>query len=187
MTTSLWSACGVHSSMKTFIYIGMPQPQRWQRGLNGTSSSTTRIGRTRVSATARRQLSTGPDLSHQPNKNGQPLAFSTASPGHGGFEFIAFLGKLVAEDNSHDQPLATEVVREGRDDGPPLPQPLRHLRGARVALQRCPILRTDGGQSIRSILFSSVRGLDIGVKYSHGLTGRACRPSISIPDGYAFA
>jgi len=30
----------------------------------------------------------------------------------------------------------------------------------------CPILRADGGQSIRSILFSSVRGPDIGVKYT---------------------
>ena len=33
------------------------------------------------------------------------------SLGYGRFEFIAFLGKLVAEGNSHDQPLTTDVAR----------------------------------------------------------------------------
>jgi hypothetical protein len=37
---------------------------------------------------------------------------------------------------------------------------------ARVALQRCPILRTGDSQSTSSILFSSVRGLDFGVNYT---------------------
>ena len=69
-------------------------------------------------------------------------------------------------------------------DTSPLPQPLRHLRGARVALQRCPILRTDDEQSTRSILFSSVRGLDIGVKYrEHEAGGPLTEEVINIPLG----
>ena len=65
--------------------------------------------RTKAWTIARRLRSTGPDLVGPLNQDNHLCAFSTELFSHGRFEFIAFLGKLVAEDNSHGQPLASEV------------------------------------------------------------------------------
>lgn len=52
-----------------------------------------------------------PDLEGQLDQDNHLLPFSTVPLGYGRFEFIAFLGKWVAEGNSHDQPLTTDVAR----------------------------------------------------------------------------
>jgi phosphate uptake regulator len=69
-----------------------------------------------ASASSTRRRDAGRDRSSVPTRSGPPT-----SPICRRFEFIAFLGKLVAEDYNHDQPLATEVASRAEMTRHPCP------------------------------------------------------------------
>ena len=92
--------------------------------------------------------------------------FSTGSFGHGKFEFIAFWANWFAKDNSHDPPLATEVGRRAEMTHHLCPNHFA-IRAALGSLSSvAPILRTDGGQSIRFIVLRQFPGFITGSNYT---------------------